>query len=175
MSDNGSPMPTAKTKTKTKLQGMKAPLITVNADRIQQNSTNDALLSSIDIMPTLLEWAGTKFPVTVSGKSFAKICLTNKKTFRKYAFAEHNWHDFKAYERAIYSEHLILNVNYLPHLPATPPNDVVKSEAYQEFRLMCEKGKLDSIYNETFYHPRSEYELSNYVKDPHCAENVIKN
>jgi N-sulfoglucosamine sulfohydrolase len=171
MSDNGSPMPTAKTR--TNLQGMKTPLIIVNADRIKQNSTNEALISSIDIMPTLLEWAGTKFPAEVSGKSFAKICVKNKQIFRKYAFAEHNWHDFKAYERAIYSEHLILNVNYLPHLPATPPNDVVKSEAYQEFRKMYEKGLLDSSFNETFYHPRSEYELWNYVKDPHCAENVI--
>ncbi|MDY0104940.1 MAG: sulfatase-like hydrolase/transferase [Lentimicrobium sp.] len=173
MSDNGSPMPTAKTR--TNLQGMKTPLIIVNAARIQPNTCNRALISSIDIMPTLLEWAGTQYPNTVSGISFAGICPDNKQIFREYAFAEHNWHDFMAYERAIYSDSLILNVNYLPHLPATPPNDVVKSKAYQVFRQAFENGELNGKYQETFYSPRSEYELWNYEKDPHCTVNEVKN
>lgn len=171
MSDNGSPMPTAKTR--TNLQGMKTPLIIVNADRIQRNSTNNALISSIDIMPTLLAWAGTQYPNKVSGKSFAKICVDNKQKFRKYAFSEHNWHDFMAFERAVYNDSLILNINYLPHLPATPPNDVNKSAAYQAFHRAFENETLDASFRETFYSPRSDRELWNYIQDPHCSVNLI--
>lgn len=173
MSDNGSPMPTAKTR--TNLQGMKTPLIIVNAERIQKNTTCNALISSIDIMPTLLAWAGTQYPNKVSGKSFAKICVDNKQKFRKYAFSEHNWHNFRAYERAVYTDSLILNLNFLPHLPATPPYDVWKSPAYEVFRKAYERGELNSSYNETFYSPRAEKELWNYILDPHCFVNLIEN
>ena len=54
---------------------------------------NDQLVSHIDIMPTVLEWAGIEVPESVQGRSLVALLTGRQKTLsRKYMVSEHNAH-----------------------------------------------------------------------------------
>lgn len=170
MSDNGRPFPQAKTR--CNLQGMATPMIVYYPPMTRPGSVSKALISSIDLMPTILELAGTRFPGEIDGRSFASILGKPSASFRKYAFAEHNFHDFTAYERAIYTTRHILIHNFLPELPGTPPADALNGKTYRYMREIYNSGALPISQSDIFTVPRNEYELFDYRSDRFCMENL---
>lgn len=173
MSDNGRPFPQAKTR--CNLQGMSTPLLIYYAPLIKKGCITQALVSSIDIMPTILEIAGTEFSNEVDGRSFADLLTAPEKSFRKYAYAEHNFHDFMAYERAIYTKDFILIRNFLPELPGTPPLDAINGKTFQGMLKLYQDNKLPISQCDVFIEPRKEFELYNYQIDFHCMDNLYEN
>ena len=63
-------------------------------------------------------------------------------------------------------------VNSLPHLPATPPADGVRSATYREMIRMNNAGQLSGPPTDVFRQPRPEISLHDVVADPHCLKNV---
>ncbi|MEA4916152.1 sulfatase [Proteiniphilum sp.] len=171
MTDNGRPFPQCKTRTNQ--QGMRTPLIIRYPGTVKKGSTSNALISSIDIMPTILDIAGTSYSKEVDGISFRQILSDPEASFRKYAFAEHNWHNFMAYERAIYSERYIYSMNYLPDLPATPPLDALRGAGYQSMILLWKENKLKPEHSDCFIVPRPGEELFDYLSDKDCMNNLV--
>ncbi len=99
ISDNGMTFPRCKTTIYD--SGIKTPLIVRFPGRIKSGTTCSALVSSIDIAPTILELAGLPIPETMQGKSFLPLFNNPGGKIRDFIFAEHNWHDFAAFERAV--------------------------------------------------------------------------
>lgn len=170
MSDNGRPFPQCKTRTNH--QGMRTPFIISYPGVVKAGTTSKALISSIDLMPTVLDIAGTSYSKKVDGISFKKILSNPKASFRKYAFAEHNWHDYMAYERAVYSERYIYTLNYLPDLPGTPPLDALRGAGYQSILKLWKAGKLAPEFSDCILAPRPAVELFDYVSDKNCMHNI---
>ena len=170
MSDNGRPFPQAKTR--CNLQGMATPFIIRYAPLVKRGSVSKAIISSIDLMPTVLDLVGISYSNKVDGQSFKAILDKPAASFREYAYAEHNFHDFMAYERAIYTSDYILIHNFLPELPGTPPADAIKGKTYQGMLKMYQAGKLPMSQSDIFTVPRSEYELYDYRNDHHCMDNL---
>lgn len=170
MTDNGRPF--AQCKTRVNVQGVKSPFIVFHPNLVQKGSATKSLASAVDIAPTLLEIAGVRLSPGLQGISLLPILKNKDIEVRKYAFAEHNWHAFKAYERAVITKDLLYIKNWLPHLSNPVVGDAMRTSAYALMLEDFEKGKLAEVYQDCFIAPRSGEELYEIKKDIHCLKNV---
>jgi len=170
MSDNGKPFPQCKTR--TNVQGMKTPFIISYPKLIKPGTSSNALISSIDLMPTILDMVGTKYKSKVHGISFKNILSDPNAKFRNYAYAEHNWHDFMGFERSVYTDKYAFTINFLPELPGTPPLDCLESKGYRAMQALYREGELPPDQSDCFIMPRPSEELFDYSIDINCMKNL---
>lgn len=73
--------------------GLHVPFV-VSGPNVLKDKKTDALISHIDIMPTILEYLEISIPETVQGQSIKPILegKDDSKKERKYVFGEHNSH-----------------------------------------------------------------------------------
>jgi arylsulfatase A-like enzyme len=71
--------------------GLRTALLIRYPDRILPGSTCSALLSNIDLMPTLLELAGLPIPGSIAGRSFLPLLDGKEEAGRDAVFAAHTW------------------------------------------------------------------------------------
>src|SRR3546814_14448466 len=115
MADNGRPFPCSKTRLYDR--GIRTPFIIKWPEKIRTGgNVCQGLISSIDIAPTLLEVAGAQTVPEFQGRSFAALLDSPANHFRRYVFAEHNWHDSEAYERMVRSSQYLYLLNERPEL-----------------------------------------------------------
>ncbi len=164
MSDNGRPFPRCKTRLYD--SGLKTPFIVSWPEKVKKGRT-DALVSVIDIAPTFCELAGAEQSETFQGVSFAPILLDPEAETREYITGEHNWHDYKAHERAVRNKDFLYIRNEFPELNASPPADAVRSLTYQKMINMYEAGKLNEYQQDCFIAPRPSEELYDVANDPY--------
>jgi len=170
ITDNGRPFPRCKTSVYD--SGIQSPLLVQWPDRIKPGSTCDSLVSSVDLAPTILALAGLPSPETFQGKSYAGLLSDPKGTIRDKIFAEHNWHDFAAYERAIRTPQFKYIRNFWPELPGTPPADAANSLTFREMRRLRDAGQLTPDQMACFIKPRAEEELYDVKADPQELKNL---
>lgn len=169
-SSSGPPFPRCKT---TVLEtGVRMPLIIRWPKRIAAGSVCASLASSIDLAPTIVELAGAKPPAAMQGVSLAPLFAKPSATVRKFAYAERNWYDYRAWERAVRSERYAYVRNELPELPRTPSADVVRSATFQTMRRLRDEGKLTPVQKEMFQKPRPREELYDLQADPYATKNL---
>jgi len=171
MSDNGSPFPRAKTRLYD--SGIKTPFIVSWPAKINKGNTH-AMISSVDIAPTLCELAGAGIPYTYQGVSFVPVLKNPSAEVRDYIAAEHNWHDYQAHERAVRNNRYLYIRNSFPHLNASPPADAVRSITYQEMIRLNKDGKLNKFQLDCFLEPRSPEELYDVAEDPFQFVNIAQ-
>jgi len=152
--------------------GVRTPLIVRWPGRIPAGSVSSRLVSAVDLAPTILELAGITPGPSFQGRSFAKLFDDPTAKIRDYVYAEHNWHDYQAYERSIRNERFLLIKNWLPQLPRTPPADAVRSPTYDAMKRLRAQGKLTPPQMEPFVVPRPEVELYDCENDPHNLTNL---
>jgi arylsulfatase A-like enzyme len=70
--------------------GIRVPMVMVWPNHIKPRVRTNAMVSWIDIFPTLLDITGSKIPSDLDGKSFAKVLENNNATFRDYIFTTHS-------------------------------------------------------------------------------------
>ena len=68
--------------------GARVPLIMAHPRRIPGGRRSDALVSSADLGPTILEFCGLEFPREVQGRSFAAVCEGRRDTARDFLVIE---------------------------------------------------------------------------------------
>ncbi len=171
--DNGRAFPGSKTRLYD--AGVKAPFLVKWPKGIKPGLVTRSLVSSIDIAPTLLELAGIRPAETIQGRSFASLLKTPGKEFRTYVFAEHNWHDYEAYERSVRSKEFLYIVNKRPLLDNGGPIDANQSPSADALRKAGKSGKLTKLQNDVFLVPRPAEEFFDNLKDPLQSENEIRN
>jgi len=171
MSDNGRPFPRCKTTVYD--SGIRTPWIVKFPGRVKPGSASPGLVSSVDIGPTVIELAGLPPSGTFQGVSFAPLLGNLKAGVRSYVFAEHNWHDYSAYERAARSPRIKYIRNSYPELPGTPPADAVRSITYQAMQRLRDADELPMVQRGPFLAPRPSEELYDVESDPHELVNLV--
>ena len=173
MADNGRPFPRAKTRVYD--SGMKTPFIISWPKVIGVPATSDALMSVIDIAPTILELAGLRVSETFQGLSFAKVIENPALDHRNYVFAEHNWHDYEAHERMVRDKYFMYVVNNRPQFPNQGPADSNKSASYEDLKIVRDADQLNAAQADVFMAPRPHEELFDCLKDPEQLLNIASN
>jgi N-sulfoglucosamine sulfohydrolase len=171
MADNGRPFPRAKTRLHD--SGMKTPFVAHWPKGITKpGSPTQGLISSIDIAPTILSLAGVPVSPTMQGVSFAPLLANPDAVVRKYAFSEHNWHDYEAHGRAVRSEGFLYIVNARPHLPWQGPADSVRSPSHVSLTALRGAGQLTPAQADVFLAPRPAVEFYRTDADPQQLNNL---
>ena len=174
ISDNGRPFPHCKTR--VTVPGVRTPFIVRYPNGVRTAGTNvSQTVSTVDIAPTVLALAGLKPLASFQGYSFAPILAGGRIRIRPYAFAEHNWHDYRAFERGVHDAHYCYVRNWLPQTPGTPPADAVGSPTYGVMKQMHAAGTLDAQQKGCFETPRPEEFLYDVDSDPDCLTNLAVN
>lgn len=170
ISDNGRPFPRCKTTVYD--SGVRTPFVVRWPGEVDKGVVSESLVSVIDIAPTVVELAGVKVPDAFQGRSFAKTLRRPSEEIRHFVFSEHNWHDYKAHERAVRSKKWLYIRNAFPQLPATPPADAVRSPTYTVMKKLRDRNKLTEQQMACFIAPRPKEELYDVVADPFQMNNL---
>jgi arylsulfatase A-like enzyme len=169
ITDNGRPFPRCKGTVYD--SGIQSPLLVRWPGRVPAGSSCRSLVSTVDLAPTLLALAGLPALPSFQGRSFASLLLQDSATpFRERIFAEHNWHDYAACERAVRTERFKYIRNYWPDLPGTPvEND---NPTILEMRRRRDLGTLTAAQMNGFIKPRPAEELYDVLADPDELSNL---
>ena len=170
IADNGRAFPRCKTTVYD--SGIRTPFLVRMPGRVKPGSVSQSLVSAVDIAPTFLDLAGVKPPATFQGQSFAAVLADPSRPHRQRVFAEHNWHDYGAHERAVRTAKYKYIQNAFPALPGTPPADAVKGPSFQAMRRLRDEGKLTPDQRAVFVAPRAAEELYDTEADPHELRNL---
>jgi N-sulfoglucosamine sulfohydrolase len=171
ISDNGQPFPRAKTTLYD--SGIHTPLVIRWPQQVRAGRTCHSLVSSIDIAPTIVELAGLPRPKSFQGVSLVPLFSIPDEEVRKYIFAEHNWHDYTAYDRCVRTERFKYIRNGYLDLPATPPADAVSGTTFQNMRRLHDDGRLIPMFMTSFAVPRPAEELYRVADDSDEMHNVV--
>jgi arylsulfatase len=168
MSDNGRPFPRCKTRLYD--SGIKTPFI-VYGPNIKPGLT-DALISSIDVAPTILDLANISKEDRMQGVSFLPILKNAKANIRDFAFAEHNWHTFKNHERMVrYGQWMYIRNSY-PGRRNLASESTDKFPAGKELWDAHNKHLTKPEQEDVFMVPRPIDELYNVKSDPYQFHNL---
>lgn len=170
LSDNGRPFP--RDKTTVYDSGVKTPWILRWPGHVEPGTRQQGLVSVIDIAPTFLKLAGLEPGPTFQGVDFSPMLFDPEARVREHAFAERNWHDYRAFARAVRTEKYRYIWNPLHDLPMTPPADAVRSPTFREMRRLRDAGLLPLEQQHSFLAPRPEEELYDVEADPHEMNNL---
>ena len=167
--DNGRPFPRCKTRLYD--SGIKTPMLVRWPAAVKSGTVTKSLVSSIDIGPTLLELAGVTLDPRIQGVSFQKLLKHPDTKVRDYAFAEHNWHVFKAHERMVRTGDWLYIRNAWPE----QRNLCVESMKFPSGEVLWQRfqaGKLNEFQQDVFLKPRPAEELYLVSKDPNQFRNL---
>ena len=170
MADNGRPFPHSKTRLND--QGVKTPFIVVYKKGKVFGKTN-SLASSIDIAPTILDYANIKIEKNFQGNSFKKLLNNPDKLFRNYVFAEHNWHDYESHQRMVRDKDFMLIENNRNKYPQLGPLDALNSSSNLSLLKKNELRETTEIQKEIFIAPRPKEEFYDLKNDPFQRKNLI--
>lgn len=161
VSDNGPPYPGNKMTLYDR--GIGTPLILRRPGKIPAGTTNDNLMSTIDIMPTILETAGCPIPRHVQGTSALALAEGNRsEPLHDAVFAEMTYH-----------------VNYLPmRAVRTPKWKYIRNYSDNAVGLdqcahMGWAQKLCELPNQGWTRPRVPEELYDLENDPNEQKNLV--
>lgn len=173
MADNGRPFP--RDKTRLYDSGIKTPfIISWKAGGVHAGQTCNALVSVIDIAPTLAELSGGAKIESYQGRSFARLLRTPELEHRKFVFAEHNWHDYAAHERMVRSKDYLYIENALPSKRMSSAADVHSGAAFQSLVQSYRNNALSDEQLENFMQPRPSAEFYDCRKDALQLHNLIE-
>ncbi|MCA9079099.1 MAG: sulfatase [Planctomycetaceae bacterium] len=173
ISDNGRPFPRCKTTVYE--DGVHTPFLVRYPNGITEpGQVCRQLVSSVDIVPSLLDLAGLPPLDRHQGMSFVPLLKSPETPVRKAAYSEHNWHDYQAFERAVTTSRFRYIRNWQPQLPGTPPADAVRSPTYAAMQQLRDADQLIPPLAEVFLTPRPEEALYDVTVDPHCLHNLAE-
>ncbi|AGB15571.1 arylsulfatase A family protein [Halovivax ruber XH-70] len=114
--------------------GVEAALIMSHPELASGGREFDALVSNVDVTPTLLDLLDVPLPTAVNGRSFRPLLSGADDEHRDELFLEMTWHDMYNPIRAIRTDRFkyIRNFWYLPRVYL--PRDVFASESGREVR-----------------------------------------
>jgi arylsulfatase len=168
-SDNGRPFPRCKTYLYE--SGIQMPLLVTGPGVVGGRTAS--LVSSIDLAATFLDLAGASTPETVQGVSLVDVLQDPSATVRDVAFAERNWHVYRAHERMVRSGDFLYLWN------AWPENHNVSGEsavpdfpAARELWDMAAAGRLTPAQAMLTRAPQPAEMLFDVRRDPHQFTNL---
>ncbi len=180
-SDHGGPLPRGK-----RLHydsGLRVPFIVRIPERYKKkygvdpswikNGRVDALISFVDLAPTVLSIAGVKIPEYMQGRAF--MGPQRAKEPRKYIFASGDRFDEYSDRMRVVRDHRYLYVrNYHPELPAYKDIAYRKNIPMMNDLLYLHRmGRLNRAQDYWFRMFKAPEELYDCLKDPENLHNII--
>ncbi|KAK2569718.1 N-sulfoglucosamine sulfohydrolase [Acropora cervicornis] len=182
-SDNGIPFPTGRTNLLD--PGMSEPYLVSSPYAPERwGELSDAMVSLLDIVPTVLDWYDISYPsytvlgkdVKLTGKSV--LPLLHKETSAGWdtIFASHNLHEVTMYYpmRVVRNKafKLIHNLNY--KMPFPIDQDFFVSPTYQDLLNRTQEGKPTKWFRTLDqYYYRDQWELYDLKTDPKELKNLF--
>jgi arylsulfatase A-like enzyme len=171
LADNGRPFPRAKTRLHD--SGIKTALVAHWPEGIDASGeVCSSLVSTIDLAPTVLQAADIDVPETMQGVSLLPVFANSKATVRRYAFSEHNWHDYEAFGRSVRGDGYLYIINRRPYAAWQGPADSVNSPSHTSLLKRQKSGSLTLAQQDVFLSPRPAIELYDVAADPHQLRNL---
>ncbi len=176
ISDHGIAFPGAKTTVYE--PGMRSPCIVRHPDAERRGITNDAMISWVDITPTILDFAGAltsdkqeRFPI--QGRSFLAFAGEEHADGWDEVYASHTFHEITMYYpmRVVRQRRYKLIWNIAHPLPYPFASDLWAAPTWQ---AQYQQG-MDAMYGKrtvAAYIQRPEFELYDLENDPHEADNL---
>lgn len=158
--------------------GTRVPFIASWPGRIAEGTTSDAMISWIDLLPTLIDIAGGTEHEGLDGRSFLKVLLGEEDTHREVIFTTHTGDGTKNIYpmRSIRTRRWKLIRNLHPEFAHTNHSDLDrKPMAGAYWTEWGEVAKSDAHAAEivTRYFKRPEWELYRVERDPWEQTNLI--
>lgn len=171
ISDNGMAFPGAKTTVNE--PGIKLPCIIKDPTREVAGGVNHAMISWVDLTPTILDYAGIDFEdEAFQGRSFRSILPETSPVGWNEVFAAHNFHELTMYYpmRVVRSDDYKLIWNIAWRLEYPFASDLWASSTWQSIY----RDEAQNYGNRTVqdYLFRAEFELYNLAKDPDELNNL---
>ncbi|MFK7818366.1 MAG: sulfatase, partial [Planctomycetaceae bacterium] len=158
LADNGRPFPRAKTRLHD--SGMKTAIVAHWPDGIAKPGAEcSSLVSAIDLAPTVLSAAGVSVPESMQGVSLLPVFENPTTMARRYAFSEHNWHDYEAFGRSVRGDGFLYIINRRPYAAWQGPADSVSSPSHQSLLKKKQADDLTKAQRDIFLSPRPAVEL----------------
>ncbi|NLW15208.1 MAG: sulfatase, partial [Erysipelothrix sp.] len=159
--DHGVDFP--KAKGALKKAGLETALIIVLPNSDIVNIQRNALLSNVDLMPTILDLVGAEIPDNIDGESFAQLIRDNTdEEIHEYIYSELTWHDRYHPTRSIRSKKYSFVRNFIDGPKIYIPIDSHLSLTGEEVREDC-------------YQPNEKEEFYDLELDPNEVNNLINN
>jgi N-sulfoglucosamine sulfohydrolase len=172
LSDNGRPFPGAKTTIYD--EGIHLPLVMVSPVQQRHGVKNEAMVSWIDIVPTILEWTGAAPPTKykLPGLSLLPLLDQDDAATRDHIFASHCFHEIDQYYpmRAVRTKQYEYIKNLAYQLPYPLSTDIQQSPSWIAIKE-SKSAKLGNRSLEAFFH-RPEEELYDVISDPGEIHNL---
>jgi len=172
LSDNGRPFPGAKTTLYD--EGIHLPLIITSPTQAKRGVKNEAMVSWVDITPTILEWAGVRGPkeYPLQGRSILPILEQSQSMGWDRVYASHGFHEIQQYYpmRALRTRQYKYITNLAAPLPFPIAGDIAASATWHAIEAKPSLG-LGARSVDSFLH-RPDEELYDLGKDPHELHNV---
>jgi N-sulfoglucosamine sulfohydrolase len=174
LSDNGRPFPGAKDNLYA--DGIRLPLLVRAPGAKQRNLRNRAMVSWIDITPTILDWAGVAAPpgyhyAPLPGRSLLPILDQKNPAGWDRVFATHSFHEINQYYpiRALRTRRYSYFHNLEPALDVPIASDVALSPTWKA--IVAAHANLGKRTLDAFHHRPAE-ELYDLGTDPDEIKNL---
>jgi arylsulfatase A-like enzyme len=145
-----------------------AMLLRCPAGGVAGGAVLDELVSSVDLLPTLLELAGISAPANIQGRSFAPALRGEPHTPRSMIFAEKTYHSYYDPMRAVRTNRFKYIRNFEPAPAVEIPADIARGAIF---------AANVAAYISTQHVPEELYDLHtdpleqrNLAGDPDCEE-----
>ncbi len=158
-------------------EGIRVPLIIACKDKIEAGTRTDAMISWIDVFPTMIDIAGGEVPENLDGHSFAPVLHGKANSHRTRILTTHSGDQMmNVYlSRSVRTDRYKLIWNPHPDFAFTTHIDLLLRETSGDyFKEWITAAKTDEhaakILNR--HHGRPEYELFDLKEDPHELNNL---
>jgi N-sulfoglucosamine sulfohydrolase len=172
LSDNGAPFPGAKTTLYDR--GIHLPLVVRAPDQERRGVSNSAMVSWIDIAPTILDWTGaaSASELKLPGRSLLPVLSKEHAEGWDMIFASHGFHEIQQYYpmRAVRSRQYKYILNLAAELPYPIAGDIAASPAWQKVVAQPAVGLGRRSLDAFLHRPREE--LYDLASDPEEVINL---
>jgi N-sulfoglucosamine sulfohydrolase len=173
ISDNGVPFPGAKTTVYE--PGLRLPCIVRNPYAKKRGVVSEALVSWVDITPTILDFAEVDPPADVRfhGRSFLPVLEEARPKGWDEVYASHTFHEVTMYYpmRVVRDRRWKLIWNIAHALPFPFASDLWNSATWQATLARGENARYGQR-TVTAFLERPEFELYDLERDPHETRNL---
>jgi N-sulfoglucosamine sulfohydrolase len=158
-------------------EGIRVPLIIARQGKIEAGTRTDAMVSWIDVLPTMMDIAGGEVPENLDGRSFAAVLRGEANSHRMRIFTTHSGDQLmNVYvSRSVRTDRYKLIWNPHPDFAFTTHIDLLLRETSGDyFKEWITAAKTDEHAAEILmrHHGRPEYEMFDLIEDPNELNNI---
>jgi N-sulfoglucosamine sulfohydrolase len=161
-------------------RGLNVPLLARWPGKIKPGTVSDALVSGVDLAPTILSSAGIAAAEGMTGHDFLPELLGHSFTGREQVFGERGWHfgpitRFDGFDlsRSVTTRRYNFIYNTIPERSYTPVDMAKGNISWDAIKAAHQAGTLSAIHERIYFqNPRPIFELYDLKEDPFELNNL---